>query len=46
MSEIIEQPTAEQIASHYSAAMDSVNLIQEQQAIIESLKARLDAAGP
>jgi hypothetical protein len=27
MSEIIEQPTAEQIAKHYSAAMDSVNLI-------------------
>ena len=27
MSEIIEQPTAEQIAQHYSAAMDSVNLI-------------------
>jgi len=27
MSEIIEQPTAEEIAKHYSAAMDSVNLI-------------------
>jgi len=27
MSEIINQPTAEQIAKHYSAAMDSVNLI-------------------
>ena len=27
MPEIIEQPTAEQIAQHYSAAMDSVNLI-------------------
>jgi hypothetical protein len=27
MSEIIDQPTAEQIAKHYSAAMDSVNLI-------------------
>jgi hypothetical protein len=27
MSEIIEQSTAEQIAKHYSAAMDSVNLI-------------------
>lgn len=27
MSEIIEQPTAEEIARHYSAAMDSVNLI-------------------
>ena len=25
--ENIEQPTAEQIAQHYSAAMDSVNLI-------------------
>ena len=24
---MIEQPTAEQIAKHYSAAMDSVNLI-------------------
>jgi hypothetical protein len=23
----VEQPTAEQIAQHYSAAMDSVNLI-------------------
>ena len=27
MSEILNQPTAEQIAKHYSAAMDSVNLI-------------------
>ena len=27
MSETIDQPTAEQIAQHYSAAMDSVNLI-------------------
>ena len=27
MNEQIEQPTAEQIARHYSAAMDSVNLI-------------------
>jgi hypothetical protein len=27
MSETIDQPTAEQIARHYSAAMDSVNLI-------------------
>jgi len=27
MSEIINQPTAEEIAKHYSAAMDSVNLI-------------------
>lgn len=27
MSEIIEQPTAEQIAKHFSACMDSVNLI-------------------
>jgi hypothetical protein len=27
MSEIIEQPTAEQIARHYSACLDSVNLI-------------------
>ena len=24
---VVEQPTAEQIAQHYSAAMDSVNLI-------------------
>ena len=31
MSEIIEQPTAEQIAQHYSAAMDSVNLINAGQ---------------
>jgi len=27
MSEIIDTPTAEQIAQHFSAAMDSVNLI-------------------
>jgi hypothetical protein len=27
MSEIIEQPTAEEVARHLSAAMDSVNLI-------------------
>jgi hypothetical protein len=27
MSEIIKQPSAEEIARHYSAAMDSVNLI-------------------
>jgi hypothetical protein len=27
MTEIIEKPTAEEIARHYSAAMDSVNLI-------------------
>jgi hypothetical protein len=27
MTEIIEQPTAEQIAKHYSAALDSCNLI-------------------
>jgi hypothetical protein len=27
MTEIIEQPTADEIARHYSAAMDSVNLI-------------------
>jgi hypothetical protein len=27
MSETIEKPTAEEIAKHYSAAMDSVNLI-------------------
>lgn len=31
MSEIIEQPTAEQIARHYSAALDSVNLINAGQ---------------
>jgi hypothetical protein len=31
MSEIIEQPTAEEIACHYSAAMDSVNLINAGQ---------------
>lgn len=27
MTEIIEQPTVEEIAKHYSAAMDSVNLL-------------------
>ena len=27
MSEIIQQSSAEQVAQHYSAAMDSVNLI-------------------
>ena len=27
MTEMIETPTAEEIARHYSAAMDSVNLI-------------------
>ena len=27
MEQIVEQPTAEEIARHYSAAMDSVNLI-------------------
>ena len=27
MSETIEKPTAEEIAQHYSAAIDSVNLI-------------------
>jgi hypothetical protein len=31
MSEIIEQPSAEEIARHYSAAMDSVNLINNGQ---------------
>lgn len=31
MSEIIEQITAEEIARHYSAAMDSVNLINADQ---------------
>jgi hypothetical protein len=31
MSEIIEQITAEQIAKHYSACMDSVNLINAGQ---------------
>ena len=30
MSEIIEQITAEEIARHYSAAMDSVNLINSE----------------
>jgi hypothetical protein len=28
MSETIEKPTAEEIARHYSAALDSVHLIQ------------------
>ena len=31
MENIVEQPTAEQIAKHYSAAMDSVNLINAGQ---------------
>lgn len=31
MSEIIEQPSPEEIARHYSAAMDSVNLINAGQ---------------
>jgi len=31
MSEIIEQPTPEEIAKHYSSAMDSVNLINAGQ---------------
>jgi hypothetical protein len=31
MSEIIEQPTAEEIARHYSACMDSVNLLNAGQ---------------
>jgi hypothetical protein len=31
MSEIIEQPTAEEIAQHYSAAIDSVNLLNAGQ---------------
>jgi hypothetical protein len=31
MSEIIEQPSAEQIAKHYSACLDSVNLINAGQ---------------
>ena len=31
MSEIIEQVSAEEIARHYSAAMDSVNLINAGQ---------------
>ena len=30
MNEQIEQPTAEEIARHYSAAMDSVNLINSE----------------
>jgi hypothetical protein len=29
MSEVIKQPTAEQIAGHYSALLDSVNLINQ-----------------
>ncbi len=28
MSDTIQQPTAEEIAKHYSAAMDSVNLLE------------------
>ena len=31
MSEIIEQPSTEQIAKHFSACMDSVNLINAGQ---------------
>lgn len=31
MSEIIEQPSAEEVARHYSACMDSVNLINAGQ---------------
>ena len=31
MTDIIEQPTAEEIARHYSACMDSVNLINAGQ---------------
>jgi hypothetical protein len=31
MSELVIQPTPEQIAQHYSAAMDSVNLINAGQ---------------
>ena len=31
MENIVEQPTAEEIARHYSAAMDSVNLINAGQ---------------
>ena len=31
MSETIEQPTAEQIAKHYSACLDSVHLINAGQ---------------
>jgi hypothetical protein len=31
MTEIIEQITAEEVARHYSAAMDSVNLIEAGQ---------------
>jgi hypothetical protein len=31
MTDMIEQPTAEEIARHYSAAMDSVNLINAGQ---------------
>lgn len=31
MDEVVEKPTAEEIAKHYSAAMDSVNLINAGQ---------------
>lgn len=31
MDEVVEKPTAEEIARHYSAAMDSVNLINAGQ---------------
>ena len=31
MTEQVQQPTAEEIAQHYSAAMDSVNLINGDQ---------------
>jgi hypothetical protein len=31
MTDVIEQPTVEEIARHYSAAMDSVNLINAGQ---------------
>ena len=31
MTEQVQQPTAEEIARHYSAAMDSVNLINGEQ---------------
>jgi hypothetical protein len=31
MTDVIEQPSAEEIARHYSAAMDSVNLINAGQ---------------
>jgi len=30
MNEQVQQPTAEEIASHYAAAMDSVNLINSE----------------